>query len=122
VKLTVIDDQNHSASATKNIKVKALFTANTTFEKKEIRTLLYNRLGYKISWTPNAKNAAAGYNIVKYRIFRKPVSAAGEYIQITEVDIAVNTYLDLGIDQTLDYIYAACAVDALGHVSPVNNF
>ena len=122
VKLTMIDDKNISASATKIIKVKAFYTAHTTFEKINIRTLSYDRMGYRVTWTANAKNATAGYNIVKYRIFRKPNTAAGAYTQIAEVDVAVNEYLDMSIDQAADYEYVACSVGALGHVSPVDNF
>jgi len=122
VKLTIVDNNNVSASAVKTIRVNALYTAPTTFEKKKIRTLFYNRWGYSVSWTANAKNAASGYQIVKYRLFRKAVSSAGDYTQIAEVDAAVNRYLDLSIDQTTAYVYAACAVDAQGRVSPVNHF
>ena len=65
--------------ATKTISVKALYTANATYEKKKMRTIIYNRFGYAISWTPNEKNTQAGYTIVGYKIFRRVVGDSGRF-------------------------------------------
>jgi lysophospholipase L1-like esterase/chitodextrinase len=124
VKLTIIDNKNVSVSATKIIKVKALYTAHTTFEKRKIRTILYNRWGYFVSWTANVKNTQAGYNIVSYKIFRSNVGISGDYSEIGQADTARSNYTDMSIDQTSgkEYQYAVCPVDAQGHYSPVDNF
>ncbi|MEI7638857.1 MAG: PKD domain-containing protein, partial [Syntrophus sp. (in: bacteria)] len=66
IKLTVTDDKGAMNTASKTIKVKALYTAkDISSEKQLIRTLLYKKNGYVIHWLPNEKNA--GYNIVSYK-------------------------------------------------------
>jgi len=124
VKLTVYDDKGAIGIATKTFVVKALYTANATYERKKIRTIIYDRFGYAISWTPNSKNAQAGYNIVGYKIFRRVVGDSGDYSEIGQVDAAHSGYADMGIDQTSakEYEYAVCPVDDQGHYSPVDNF
>jgi hypothetical protein len=110
-----------SFPVSKSIEVKALFTpANISFQKKSVRTLFYKCWGYAVSWQANPKNAE--YQIVKYRIFRKAVSMEGDYIGIADLDAAKNSYLDLSIEQSTDYEYVVCAVDAECHVSPFDHF
>ncbi len=120
LKLTVTNNRDTSASATKTLKVNALYAANATFAKKKFRTLFLDRVGYEISWTANVKNTQAGYTVVKYRILRK-TAADLAYTQVAEVDAAITVYRDLGIEQSTDYTYVVCTVDALGHVSPLDN-
>ncbi len=125
VRLTITDDKGAVATASKIIKVKALFTAtNITFTKKLIRTLLYDRNGYVINWTPNEKNAAAGYNIVGYKIFRKTVGDSGDYVEVGSVSSEKIGYIDVSIEPTGDkeYLYSVCPFDEQGHYSPVANF
>jgi hypothetical protein len=124
VKLTVTDNKGVFASATKAIKVKVLYSSPATYEKKKIRTLFYDKFAYFVSWTLNPKNTQAGYEIVKYKVLRKAVGAAGDYAEIAEVNAATTSYRDWGIEQSSgkEYEYTICAVDAQGHVSPVNRF
>jgi chitodextrinase len=120
VKLTVTNEKLVSATAVKTLRVNALYSASATFTKKKIRTLFLDRFGYEISWTANPKNSQAGYTVNKYRIYRK-TGASLTYTLVTEVAPTETLYRDLSIEQSTDYTYAVCAVDALGHVSPVDN-
>ena len=123
ITLTVTDDKGATNTASKTIKVKALYTAkDITFEKKLIRTLLYKKNGYIISWLPNEKNA--GYTIVSYKIFRRAVGESVEYTEIAKVDVAKTDYIDMSIEQTgnKEYEYSVCPQDDQGHYSPVDNF
>lgn len=125
VKLTVTDDKGAMTSFNMIIKVKALYTAkNVTFEKKQIRTLLYLRDGYVIRWSPNESNATAGYTIVSYKIFRRVVGETGDYTDVGTVDVAKTLFADVSIEQRGDktYEYSVCPMDADGHYSPVNHF
>jgi hypothetical protein len=120
VKLIVIDDQGARGSAEKVINVKALYTPVATWSKKKITTLVYNREGYVVEWQPNAKNDAAGYSIVKYKVFRK--EADGDYMEIAEVGAEKKAYADIRIEAGKTYSYAVSAVDDQGHLSPYDNF
>ncbi len=120
VKLTVTNEKLVSATAVKTLKVNALYSANATATKKKFRTIFLDRFGYEIAWAPNPKNSQDGYTVVKYRILRK-TGADLTYTQVAEVAPTATLYRDLSIEQSTDYAYAVCAVDAQGHVSPVDN-
>jgi hypothetical protein len=120
VRLTVTDDKNGRCSAEKVINVKALYTAPATWSKQLVRTLVYNREGNVIKWEPNAKNDAAGYIIVKYKIFRK--EAGGAYLEIAEVGAEKRAFADISIEAGKTYFYAVSAVDDQGRNSPYDNF
>lgn len=120
VRLTVIDDKGGRGIAEKVINVKALYTAVSTVSKQMVQTLIYNREGNVIKWLPNAKNAAAGYNIVNYIIFRK--EAGGVYQQIGEVGAEKRAFADVTITAGKTYAYAVAAVDDQGQQSPYDNF
>jgi hypothetical protein len=120
VRLTVTDDNGGNGVAEKTISVKALYTAKSTVTKQMVRTLLYNRIGNVIKWVANAKNAAAGYDIAYYRIFRK--TASTDYVQIGEVTSDKFLFADAAIDESETYSYAVTSVDSNGHQSPYNNY
>jgi hypothetical protein len=120
VRLTAIDDKDGRGIAEKIINVKALYTAPATWSKQQIKTLVYNREGNVIKWEPNAKNEAAGYIIVKYKIFRK--EAGGEYQEIGEVAAEKRAFADVSSEAGKTYFYAVSSVDDQGHKSPYDNF
>jgi hypothetical protein len=120
VRLTVTDDKNGIGTADKIINVKALYTAPATWSWQKISTLLYNREGNVVKWTANAKNEAAGYNIVNYRIFRK--ETGGAFLQIGEVTADRSTFADVTAGSGIPYVYAVAAVDDQGRQSPYDNF
>ncbi|MBN2346314.1 MAG: hypothetical protein JXO51_07965 [Candidatus Aminicenantes bacterium] len=120
VRLTVIDDKNGRGSAEKVINVKALYTAPATWSIQPVQTLVFNRQGNVVTWEPNPKNDAAGYTIVKYKIFRR--EGDGEYQEIAEVNADKRAFADVAIDADKTYYYAVSAVDDQGHKSPYDNF
>ena len=120
VRLTAIDDKGARGSVDKIISVKALFTATSTWSKQLVKTLVFNREGNVIQWQPNAKNEAEGYNIVKYKIFRKV--DGGDFQEIAEVDGLKRSFADVGIEAGKTYEYAVSSVDDQGRKSPYDNF
>ena len=96
-------------------------------KKIEVKTLIYNRTGYKINWKSNPENETNKYQIVKYQIWRAlqtstyPPSDIEEYTFIAEVDSKVMNYLDYSdnIDSNDNYFYIVRAVDSEGHLSPL---
>jgi hypothetical protein len=116
VRLTVTDNKGGASFTDKIITVNALFTPRATATKQLIKTLLYNREGYVISWIPNAKNDQAGYNIVSYKIFRK--EAGSDYLEIGEVTSDKLLFADISAETGKTYLYAVSAVDEQGHKSP----
>ena len=120
VRLTVIDDKDGRGIAEKVISVKALYTAPATWSMQQVKTLIYNRQGNVIKWEPNPKNDVDGYNIVKYKIFRR--EADGDYQEIGEVGAEKRAFADISIEAGKTYYYAVSAVDDQGHKSPYDNF
>lgn len=120
VRLTVTDDKGGKGIADKIITVKALYTARAAWTWQKIKTLIYNREGNVVTWEPNAKNEAAGYNIVKYRIFRK--ATGGAYEEIGEVPASKRTFADVSAESGKTYTYAVAAVDDQDRQSPYDNF
>ncbi|HUU05507.1 MAG TPA: PKD domain-containing protein [Patescibacteria group bacterium] len=120
VRLTVIDDKDGRGIAEKVVSVKALYTAPATWSMQQVKTLIYNRQGNVIRWEPNPKNDVAGYNIVKYKIFRR--EADGDYQEIGEVGAEKRAFADISIEAGKTYYYAVSAVDDQGHKSPYDNF
>lgn len=120
VRLTVTDDKSGLGTAFKTINVKALYTAPATWSWQLIQTLIYNREGNVIQWTPNLKNEQNGYTIVNYRIFRK--ETGGSYLQIGEVPASKRTFADVSAEAGKTYVYAVTAVDDQFRQSPYDNF
>jgi hypothetical protein len=120
VRLTVTDNKGGRNFAEKTITVKALYTARSTATRQQIKTLLYNREGYVITWVPNTNNDQAGYNIVKYKIFRK--DANSDFQEIGEVNGEKLIFADVTVEAGKEYFYAVSAVDEKGHKSPYDNF
>jgi hypothetical protein len=120
VRLTVIDDKEGRGIAEKVINVTALYTPVSTVSKQQIRTLVFNREGNVINWQPNAKNDAAGYIIVKYKISR--MEAGGSFEEIGEVGAEKRSFADVNVEAGKTYFYAVSAVDDQGHMSPYDNF
>ena len=120
VRLTATNDKNGRGIAEKTITVNALYTPQSTVSKQQIKTLIYNRQGNVIQWVPNTKNEQAGYNIVKYRIFRK--DADSDFLQIGEVGADKRLFADANIAAGKEYFYAVAAVDDQGRQSPYDNF
>lgn len=120
VRLTVTDDKSGRGSADKTIRVKALYTAPATWTWEKIQTLIYSREGNVVRWEPNGKNEAAGYAIVKYRVFRR--EDGGDWRQLGEAPADRSTYADVSAEKGKAYTYAVTAVDDQGRQSPYDNF
>jgi hypothetical protein len=120
VRLTAIDDKGGRGSVEKIIDVNALYTAPCTWSKQQVKTLVFNREGNVIQWQPNPKNEAAGFIIVKYKIFRR--EAGGDFQEIAEVDGLKRSFADVGIEAGKTYEYAVSSVDDQGRKSPYDNF
>ncbi|HNX96618.1 MAG TPA: hypothetical protein PKK12_02965, partial [Candidatus Aminicenantes bacterium] len=77
--------------------------------------------GYLITWSANPKNAAAGFQITSYRIYRRLVGATS-YTALPETASAgVTRYFDLDVVDGKDYEYVVVALDAQGHQSPFDH-
>lgn len=120
VRLSAIDEKGGRGNADKIIQVKALYTAQSKATKKNIQTLIYNKEGYVVEWTPNSKNEAAGYTIVKYKIFRK--EGSGDYVEVGEVGSERRVFADVSIESGKTYTYAVSSVDDQGRMSPYDNY
>jgi hypothetical protein len=121
IRLTAIDNKGGRGVAEKVIKVNAIYTAPSTVTKQKIQTLLYNKEGNVIEWTPNPKNEELGYTIVKYKISRK-ASDSTEWVELAEVGADRRSFADVTIEAGTNYAYAVSAVDDQARMSPYDNY
>ncbi len=129
VKLTIKTESEKLGIGYKTINIKAPYSAILygTPKKIEVKTLIYNRIGYKVEWSANPENEANGYQTSKYQIWRAlqtgtyPPNDASEYSFVSEVDSAVFSFVDYSdnIDANYNYFYLIRTVDSEGHLSPL---
>lgn len=125
VKLEIEAATGETGKIENTFHVHALYSAIvTSTESKRVRTLFFNRPAYAISWQDNPKNSEAGYpSIVKYEIYRAPVSSSlseGDYTRVNET--TGTAFLDyFGVQDNTNYVYAIRCIDSEGHISPLGN-
>lgn len=124
VSLTITADDERTASITRSIAVKALYSpevSSVTFS--HYRTLFYNKYVNTVRWTPNSKNTAPGFPaITGYQVWRADSSGTG-YQLIGEVGSGVTQFEDRqGVSPDSNFTYRVRAVDAQGHISPIDHF
>jgi len=129
VKLTIETENGMTGIGYKTINIKAPYTAilDGSPSKIEVKTLIYNRTGYKIKWNSNPNNQNDGYQISKYQVWRAlqsgtyPPNDPADYSFVTEVPSSTYVFVDYSdnIDGNYNYYYIIRAVDLDGHISPL---
>ncbi len=126
VRLTVYDDKEGIAFTENIIKVRAIYTPiDLEVKTVKARLLLINKKVNLLKWRENSKNKENGFEIVKYRIYRKEDENSSNFELIDEVkkfSDNFNYYIDYKIDETKRYMYVVTAVDKDNHESPFDNF
>lgn len=128
VKLEVTAETGETGVAEQTVHVWALYNAFVTgVDEKRIRTFFFNRSANMVSFSPNAKNQAAGFPaIAKYEIWRAPQSSVitdNNYVYVGEAGANQNFFLDFyGVQEGVNYVYVIRSVDGNGNKSPFNNY
>lgn len=116
VTATATDTKGRRSSASVTVQVKTLYAPATTARKIHVRTVIYDRDAWLVTWVPDARNAAAGYQVTEYWVYR--IDAGGHATRIARVAAnATLRYLDLGTFSATDR-FTVVAADSEGHTSP----
>jgi len=125
VRLTVYDDRNASASATRNIEVLRLYQPiNIRWETHLDEGLFLTRYVTDVRWDPNPKNnevvAKTSWPIVAYRIYRKKIGEDDRsFRRLAEVKADTFFYRDPDVGGINLFAYTVTACDNAGHESPI---
>ncbi len=128
VTLTIqADSSDDTGVIEKTIYINANYNAvNVEKTPMNIKTLIYNRSAYKITWSANTQNSDAG--IAKYQIWRSlvtgtmPSNDPNDYKQVGEVSSNTLIHYDYtDVASASNYEYIVRTVDASGNVSPLLN-
>jgi len=129
IKLNIEMDDGTIGVGSKTIYINAPYSAilDGNPKKIEVKTLIYNRLGYEIKWSENVANENAGYQVKKYEVWRalktgiNPPNSEEEYSWVADVNSDVFKYVDYsdGIKDDSVYYYKIRTVDSNDHKSPL---
>jgi len=69
-----------------------------------------------VTWTPDARNAALGFQIARYWVFR--IDAQGQAVKVATIE-ASSPLRIVDLEGVQSSTYVVAAVDAAGHSSPL---
>lgn len=127
VRLTVYDNRNASASATRTIEVLRLYQPiNIRWETHLDEGLFLTRYVTDVRWDPNPKNnevvAKTSWPIVAYRIYRKKNGEDNRsFRRLAEVKADTFFYRDCDVGGINLFVYTVTACDSAGHESPIES-
>jgi lysophospholipase L1-like esterase len=119
VTATAIDSKGLRGSAAVRLLVRAIYAPLATWRRIQVRTLFYDRAACEVTWTPDPRNQAFGFQIVRYWVFR--VDPQGQSVKIATVEAtAPLRIVDLEAFHDSPVVtYNVAAVDAAGHTNPL---
>ncbi len=118
VTATATDSMGVSGSGVIKLKVRALYAPAAVCQKIHVRTLFYDRVIWEVTWTPDPRNAALGFQIVRYWVYRLDAQGRGTKVATVEATAPLRI-LDIEGSQSLAVTYTVVAVDDAGHSSPL---
>ncbi len=118
VTATAIDGKGRRSSASVDLLVKSLYPAIAQARKIHVRTVVYDRDAWRVSWTPDPRNASAGYKISEYWVYRS--DELGQSTRIAKIAATAPAWhIDMAAPFDTAHRYQVVSVDSAGHTSPL---